>query len=84
MTPTEIRAAVNDALRSVAPEGNPESLADSARYRDELEIDSMDFLNFLVALHGATQVEIPERDYAKVQTVGDLVTYLSSKLERPS
>jgi acyl carrier protein len=81
MNSQEIRNVVIEALRSVAPESEPASLEDSARIRDELDIDSMDFLNFIVAIHAALQVDIPEADYAKVQTLGGAVSYLASKLE---
>lgn len=81
MNQSEIRRAVVQALHSVAPEADPASLDDSARFRDELDLDSMDFLNFVIALHDALHVDIPEADYAKVQTLGGAVAYLSSKLE---
>lgn len=80
MNTNEIRTAVIQALLSVAPELNPASLEDAARLRDELDLDSMDFLNFVIALHNALHVDIPEADYPKVQTLGGAVAYLSSKL----
>jgi acyl carrier protein len=73
---TEIRAAVLNALYSVAPEAEGEPLDQSASFRDQLDIDSMDFLNFLVALQAAVGVEVPESDYAEVGTLDDCVTYL--------
>lgn len=80
MTKDEIRNAVVEALVSVAPESNPASLDDAARLRDELDLDSMDFLNFVVAVHSSLHVDIPEADYPKVQTLGGAVSYLSTKL----
>ncbi len=82
MNPQTIRDAVVEALRSVAPELDPSALADTTRLREELDLDSMDFLNVIVAIHAALQIEIPEADYAKVQTLGGMVSYLTSKLER--
>lgn len=80
MNPSEIRDVVVGALRAVAPESDPASLDDTARVRDALDLDSMDFLNFIVAVHSALHVDIPEADYAKVQTISGAVTYLASKL----
>jgi acyl carrier protein len=80
MNTPEIRGAVVDALRAVAPESDPASLGDAARLRDELDLDSMDFLNFVVALHTTLHVDIPEADYPKVQTMGDAVRYLALKV----
>jgi acyl carrier protein len=81
MSPQNIRNLVVEALRSVAPESDPASLDDSVRLREELDLDSMDFLNFIVAIHESLQVDIPEADYAKVQTLGGAVSYLAAKLE---
>jgi acyl carrier protein len=84
MSSNDIRNVVIQALRSVAPESDPSALVDTARLREELDLDSMDFLNFVVALHAALHVDIPETDYAKVQTLGGAVSYLASKLEGPA
>ena len=81
MKPDEIRDAVFDALRSVAPESDPASLPEAEPFREALDLDSMDFLNFLVAVHKSLHVDIPEADYAKVQTIGGIVGYLQSRLE---
>jgi acyl carrier protein len=81
MNEVAIRNAVVDALRSVAPESDPTSLDETARLRDELDLDSMDFLNFVIAVHTSLHVDIPEADYGKVQTLGGAVRYLASKLE---
>jgi acyl carrier protein len=80
MNEAQIRNAVIDALRSVAPEADPAALADTAPLRDTLDLDSMDFLNFVVALHGSLGVDIPEADYGKVRTLRDTVGYLAAKL----
>jgi acyl carrier protein len=80
MSEHAIRHAVVEALRSVAPESDPASLDDAARLRDELDLDSMDFLNFVIALHATLGVDVPEADYPKVQTMGGAVAYLAAKL----
>ena len=81
MTSTEIREIVVRAITTIAPEVSPTALADQAPLRDTLDLDSMDFLNLLVQLSQTLHLEIPERDYAKLQTLGNIVTYLATKLE---
>ncbi len=80
MTDQELRAVVLGALGEVAPDADLASLAPDDDLRERLDIDSMDHLNFVIALHQATGVEIPERDYARLVTLRDTVAYLSSLL----
>jgi acyl carrier protein len=80
MTRDDIRAAVLRALGSIAPEADLCRLPPDADLRDTLDIDSMDFLNFAIALHGALGVEIPERDYPKLATLAGSVEYLARAL----
>ena len=49
---------------------------------EQLDIDSMDFLNLIVAVHERTGIEIPERDYAKLSTLDDAVAYLLAAQQR--
>jgi acyl carrier protein len=80
MTRDEIRQAVIQALTSVAPEIDPSTLQGNTALRQELDLDSMDFLNFVIALHGSVGVDIPETDYMKLGTIEDAVQYLESKV----
>jgi acyl carrier protein len=80
MTRDEIRQAVIQALTSVAPEIDPDTLQGNTALRQELDLDSMDFLNFVIALHGSVGVDIPETDYMKLGTIEDAVQYLESKV----
>ena len=80
MTRQTLREAVVAALKSVAPEADAASLDDGERLRDALDLDSMDFLNFVIALHRDLHVEIPEIDYPKMQTLASAVYYLEGKL----
>jgi len=75
-----IRRAVLDALRSVAPETDPETLRGDEPIQDQLEIDSMDFLNWVIAVNQLTGVEIPERDYRRMATLDGAVEYIASSL----
>ena len=80
MTKDDIRAAVLDALSSVAPEGDYERLKPDRPLRDQLDIDSYDFLNVVVHLHDQLGVDIPEADYQKLGTLDATVAYVAAKL----
>jgi acyl carrier protein len=82
MTEAEIRALVLEQLGNIAPEADPSSIDPEAPLRDELDIDSMDFLNFVIALHERLEVDIPEVDYPKLATINGAVGYLGGKLAR--
>jgi acyl carrier protein len=77
MTPDDIRAAVLRALGGVAPEADLEHLKSDVSFREQLDIDSMDFLNFVIALHKALRIEISEKDYPKLTTLDACVAYLT-------
>lgn len=76
MIEAEAKAVICEILRGIAPESDPESLADDEDMREALDLDSMDFLNFVVALHERTGVEIPEADYPKLRSLGGAIAYL--------
>lgn len=82
MNEREVRAAVLDALRSVAPEADPATLAGDEPIQDQLDIDSMDFLNFVVGIHERTGVDVPERDYRQMATLDGAMGYVSAALTR--
>jgi acyl carrier protein len=75
----EVRAAIVQAIADVAPEADLEHLDGTADLRDQLDIDSMDFLNVLVGIDERLGVEIPERDYGDVATLDALVAYVESR-----
>jgi acyl carrier protein len=75
-----LRNTVVATLKSIAPELDPADLAPGRPLRDQVDLDSMDWLNFLVALHEKLKVEIPEADYARLVTLDDVIGYLSAKL----
>ena len=79
MTRDEIRQAVLQALTSVAPEIDPDSLQPGTAFRQEFDLDSMDFLNFVIALHGSLGVNVPESDYNKLATLDGAIDYLASR-----
>jgi acyl carrier protein len=80
MTPDEIHAAVLRALGGVAPEADLEHIKPDVSFREQLDIDSMDFLNFVIALHKGLGVAVPEQDYPHLATLRGCVEYLSALL----
>lgn len=79
MTEAEIKAAIFAALRKVAPEAEPETLAPNENVRTALDIDSYDFLNFLIRLSETFGVEVPEADYGKLVNLDDMTRYLATR-----
>ena len=77
MTPDEIAAAVRAVLEQFAPESDVDALDPAALLQEQLDLDSMDFLNAMIAIHDATGVDIPEADYGEVATLDGLVRYVS-------
>ena len=80
MNEAQLRDAVLQALYSIAPEAEDERIDPQTSLRDQLDIDSMDYLNFLVALKNAIGVEIPEADYAQVASLDDCIRYLTARM----
>lgn len=74
-----IRATVLDVLVRIAPELDAASLKPHAELRAELDLDSMDFLNFVIGLHDAFAVDIPEADYRKLATLDQCVAYVAAR-----
>lgn len=72
---TEVKAI----LKSIAPEVDADALRTDLPLRDQVDLDSMDWLNFLIALHERLHVDIPESDYARLTTLDALTGYLSAK-----
>lgn len=79
MNESEIKDAIFTGLRKIAPESDPASLRPDQKIREALDIDSFDFLSFLIGLHEKTGVEIPEVDYGQLTTLDGMVRYLTTK-----
>lgn len=80
MKDLDIGAAVREELANIAPEIDMNLVDPSADLRDALDIDSMDFLNFVSAIHKRLGISIPEIDYPKLNTLAGTVNYLTAKL----
>jgi acyl carrier protein len=78
----EIRGAVLEALTQVAPDIDISALDHARAFRDQFDFDSMDYLNFVTALHHALACDIPETDYPRLATVDGCVRYLTNALSR--
>lgn len=79
MNEQQIRDLVLTQLAEIAPEVDVGTLAHEQLLREQVDLDSFDWLRFLVALHEQLQVEIPEQDYRELTTVDRLVAYLKAK-----
>ncbi len=80
MTEADIRTVLQEELGNIAPEMDLQSLDPAADLREALDIDSMDFLNFVIAVHRRLAVDIPELDYPKLITLDGAMAYLKAKL----
>jgi len=76
MTPAEIREEVLDILENIAPDEDLSSLEDELPFREQLELDSMDFLDIVMELRKRYRVQIPEEDYGQLASMASTVVYL--------
>jgi acyl carrier protein len=67
-------------LQAIAPEIEPEALMFERPLRSQVDLDSMDWLNFLVSLHDHFGVNIPEADYARLVSLNDVLDYLAGNM----
>lgn len=81
MNDLEIREVIKEELNNIAPEVDLAAIDPAADLREALDIDSMDFLNFVTAIHHRLGVDIPELDYPKLITLDGAVAYLAAHLE---
>lgn len=82
MTSEEIRAAVLTALHRIAPEVDPATLRGDVPIRDQVDIDSMDFLGFMLELHALLGVDVPETAYREIATLDGCISYLAARNPR--
>ena len=80
MRRNDITAVLIDELGRIAPEIDASRLDPNAELREDLDIDSMDFLNLVTALSERLKLDIPEIDYPKLATFGHAVDYLAQRL----
>lgn len=80
MTPGELQQHIFEALVEVAPDIDPEDLDPEKSFRDQFELDSMDFLRFVLALEKRIGAKVPEVDYPKLSSISGCMSYLESQL----
>ena len=69
-------------IGNIAPEADLDQINPSSNLREQVDLDSMDMLNLLIAIHQATGVDIPEADYAKMASIDDAVAYLRTRVRQ--
>jgi len=80
MNQNELKDIILKGLKQVAPNANVEELGMDENLRDALDIDSFDHLNFLIAIDEKLGVNIPEKDYGKLNTVAEVINYLNVRV----
>jgi acyl carrier protein len=80
MTPAEIRDEILDILEDISPDEELDDLKDDVPFRDQLELDSMDFLDIVMELRKRHRVQIPEEDYGALASMDSTVEYLEPKM----
>lgn len=80
MTAEETKQAVIDIIADIAPDEELDSLKGDVPLRDQIDLDSMDFLDIVMELRKRYNVEVPEADYMELNTLDGCVNYLQPKL----
>ena len=80
MTEAQLQATILKLLGTIAPDVELDSVNPEVPFRDQFDFDSMDFLNFAIALHKEFKVDIPEADYSRLATLNSCVGYLQEVL----
>jgi len=80
MTPVEIREAVLDILSNISPDEDLSGLEDTKPFREQLEMDSMDFLDIVMELRKRYRIQIPEGEYEQLATMASTVAYLTPRM----
>ncbi|WP_153555977.1 acyl carrier protein [Roseimaritima sediminicola] len=80
MTNDEIREEIIDILEDIAPDEDLGDLDDEKSFRDQLELDSMDFLDIVMELRKRHRVQVPEEDYPQLASMASTVAYLEPKM----
>lgn len=80
MTPAEIREAVLNILEDITPDEDLTQLKDDVAFREQLELDSMDFLDIVMELRKRYRIQIPENEYTNLVTMNSTVEYLTPKM----
>jgi acyl carrier protein len=74
-----LRTEILSVLTTIAPDVDPGEISDDELLRDQVDLDSVDWLNFLVGIHKRLHVDIPEKDYASLRTLADVMRYIEQR-----
>jgi acyl carrier protein len=80
MSPAEIRDEIIDILSEIAPDEDLSDLNDEQSFREQIELDSMDFLDIVMELRKRHRIQIPEEDYGELASMASTVRYLEPKM----
>jgi acyl carrier protein len=80
MTPQEVRQVVIDIIADIAPDEELDGLKDEVSLREQLDLDSMDFLDIVMELRKHYKVEVPADDYPQLASLSSCVSYLTPKM----
>jgi len=81
MSKEKIREIIYNIIKDIAPDEDLSNLDDTKAIRDQIELDSMDFLDIVLELRKRYKVDVPEEDYPKLATINGCVEYLEPKLK---
>ncbi len=81
MNREEIIEAIKDIIHTIAPDEELSALATDVRLREQIELDSMDFLDIVMELRKRYGVQVPEEDYKELATLDGCVRYLAPRLQ---
>jgi len=81
MNEEQIKKTIFNVLGRIAPEADFDELSPDDNIQKTLDIDSFDFLNFIIGLNDELGVDIPESDYGQLTTLTDIISYISSPVE---
>jgi len=80
MTRDELRAFVHRALADIAPDADPAAVDPAESLREALDLDSMDFLALVRAIHEGLSIDVPETDYPQIDSINGCVDYLAARM----
>ncbi len=81
MTDSEVRQIVVDIIEIIAPDADLSNIKDDVRLRDQLELDSMDFLDIVMELRKRYKIEVPKEEYQELASLDSCVAYLAPKFQ---
>ena len=81
MTAAEIREAILEILADIAPDEDLSDLKEDVPFRDQLELDSMDFLDIVMELRKRYRIQIPEEEYTELASMASTVQYLEPRMK---